>query len=156
MKKWLACFCVLMLCTAAQATDNAHENCWIQAANRHAIHPSLLYAIAKQESGLNPMARGTNTNGSYDIGLMQINSSHLPLLARYGIDERHLYDACVSIHVGAWLLADNFRRMGYNWSAVGAYNATSPDKRLRYAHRIAHQLQKSNAAQSSQAGPAPR
>jgi soluble lytic murein transglycosylase-like protein len=131
----------LLLALGVVAPAAAHKNCWVDAAQRHAVDPWLLYAIAKQESGLNPLARASNANGSYDIGLMQINSSHLPLLGQYGISEQHLYDPCVSIHVGAWLLGNNFRRIGHNWVAIGAYNAKAPDKRIRYAWKIFWQLE---------------
>jgi soluble lytic murein transglycosylase-like protein len=73
---------------------------------------------------------------------MQINSAHLPVLAKFGIQEQHLYDPCVSIHVGAWILGDNLRRMGNSWIAVGAYNARSHDKRVSYAWKIFNRLEK--------------
>lgn len=101
--------------------------CWDEAADRYGIHPGLLYAIAEVESSFRPTAynRGhTARTNSYDIGVMQINSSHLPALARFGIDERSLiHEACTNIHVGAWILADAIKRHGNTWNAVGSYNA---------------------------------
>lgn len=82
----------------------------------------------------------TNANGSRDIGRMQINSSWLPTLARFGIHERDLLDGCVNTYVGAWILSQNIARLGLDWNAIGAYNATSPDKRLAYEAKIYRQL----------------
>jgi soluble lytic murein transglycosylase-like protein len=44
-----------------------------------------LYAIAKVESGMNPHAVGWNHDGTRDVGLMQINSSHFSELERQGL-----------------------------------------------------------------------
>jgi soluble lytic murein transglycosylase-like protein len=121
--------------------------CWERAAERHGVDPMLLFAIAKVESSLNPAAVNrshTNRTSSYDIGLMQINSSHLPRLAKHGIYEKHLYDACTNIDVGAWILSDVIQRHGYNWNAIGAYNAACVqlkgkdcvDARATYANKV--------------------
>jgi soluble lytic murein transglycosylase-like protein len=129
---WL--LALALLCGRADA-------CWQDAADRYGVNASLLYAIARTESRLDPLARGrVNANGSYDIGLMQINSSWLPTLRRHGIEEQQLYDACTSIHVGAWILAQNMRRLGNSWDAVGAYNAADPKKRLAYALKVYRNL----------------
>jgi soluble lytic murein transglycosylase-like protein len=125
----MACIALALQATPALA-------CWDDAAARYGVNPHLLYAIAKTESGLNPKAVNRNKNGSYDVGLMQINSRWLPTLRKYGVDEAQLYDPCISIHVGAWILAQNMQRMGNSWEAVGAYNARNPELRLRYASKV--------------------
>ncbi|WP_294738127.1 lytic transglycosylase domain-containing protein [uncultured Pseudomonas sp.] len=116
-------------------------NCWQVAASRYHIDPLLLYAIAKVESGLNPLARNQNRDGSHDIGLMQINSRHLPELATFGITEQQLLtQPCTSVVVGAWILARFMRQTGYGWQAVGAYNAgtavANDARRAQYAAAV--------------------
>jgi len=130
IKQWIAPSSLLLL-----LFGNSYA-CWESAGAKFGIHPQLLYAIAKTESGLRPSAINRNTNGSYDIGLMQINSIWLPQLRRYGITEDQLWEPCLNIHVGAWVLAQNIRQVGNSWNAVGAYNSSKPATRLRYAQRV--------------------
>lgn len=128
-------FKTIFIAGLALLSGGAHA-CWEEAGARYGISPHLLYAIAKTESSLNPAAINRNKNGSYDLGLMQINSSWFPKLRKFGLDEKHLLDPCTSIHVGAWILAQNMQRLGYSWDAVGAYNSSKPDLRLKYALKV--------------------
>lgn len=114
----------------------ARADCLDDAAAYFSVDPVLVRAIAQHESGMRANAINRNRNGSYDIGLMQINSSWLPRLATKGISEQSLFDPCVNGYVGTWILRANIERLGPTWKAVGAYNAVSPDKQLRYANRI--------------------
>lgn len=116
MKRFL--FLLLIL------SHSAFANCWNKAAHYYHIDPFLLYAIANVESGMNPYAIGINHDGTRDVGLMQINSSHFPELERKGINENRLMtEPCTSIMVGASILSGMIKVYGYNWEAVGAYNA---------------------------------
>lgn len=103
-----------------------HDQCFDAVGADSGIYPPLLRAIAHVESSNNPGATNKGhigRTGSYDIGLMQINSRWLPTLKKYGISESDLFEPCTSIEVGAWILRDLFRRYGDGWEAVGAYNA---------------------------------
>lgn len=133
MKKWIL-FLAVALPVGAQAA------CFDEAAKRYKVPAVLLKAISTVESGGRTEARNTNTNGSYDIGHMQINSSWLPTLAKYNIDEKTLWDPCINTNIGAWVLAHNISRYGLSWEAVGAYNAVSKNKRLIYARKVASVL----------------
>ncbi|KWA81527.1 invasion protein IagB [Burkholderia ubonensis] len=131
-------------------TGVAHADCWERAGSMFGITPKLLYAIAEQESSLNPRAVGRNRDGSEDLGLMQINSRHLPRLRQLGINESQLLkDPCLSVIVGASILSDMMKRYGYSWEAVGAYNAgTAPDRhevRIRYAKQVWRRYQRLTA-----------
>lgn len=115
--------------------------CFEESGREFGIDPLLLHAIAKVESSMRPRAVNHNRNGTYDIGLMQINSIHLPGLAREGYTrERLLNEPCASVRVGARILADFIAQHGYTWNAVGAYNAGSAPQReelrKRYATRV--------------------
>ncbi|VVD88253.1 invasion protein IagB [Pandoraea aquatica] len=132
-----AAFAIVISMTSTPAL----ADCWDIAADRYQLDPLLLYAIAQVESNLDMNASNVNRNGTRDIGLMQINSIHLPTLSRYGVTERRLHeDACASIITGAWILAGFVRQYGYGWEAVGAYNAgTGPARaplRQRYADKV--------------------
>lgn len=136
VKKWMTPGRQIILAAVMALSSGGAGACWEEASERYGVNPHLLYAIAKTESSLNPRAINRNKNGSYDIGLMQINSSWFPTLRKYGVHEKQLLEPCTSIHVGAWILAQNMQRMGNSWDAVGAYNSTKPDLRLKYAKKV--------------------
>jgi len=133
------------LAFALCASLPAHA-CWNEAATRYQVSGTLLQAIARTESAMNPRAVGRNRNGSRDIGLMQVNSAWLPTLATHGITERDLFEPCTNIHIGAWILSGNVSRLGYTWEAVGAYNAVSPALRHAYVQKVRRHLTAASAA----------
>ncbi|MCX8016302.1 MAG: lytic transglycosylase domain-containing protein [Rhodocyclaceae bacterium] len=120
-----------------------------QQEQRYRLPRGILLAVAQVESNLNPAAIQRNPNGTYDIGLMQINSSHLPWLRRHGITEAMLLDGCTNVAVGAWLLAEKFGRYGLNWHAVAAYNTGNPYRKPTAAR---HYVQKVYAYYAANSG----
>jgi len=108
--------------------------CFEEAGQTYNISPELLWAIAKVESDFRPDAINKNTNGSYDYGVMQINSWWYSKLGKERWES--LGDACVNVQTGAWILAQCIAQHGYNWEAVGYYNARTPEKRKAYVKKI--------------------
>lgn len=112
--------------------------CFDEAGNRFMLSPRLLESIAAIESGMNPVARNQNRNGSTDFGLMQVNSYWIKAA---NLDkERLLNDACYNTLAGARVLRGCVDRYGNSWEAVGCYNASSSEKRKSYAWKIYRQL----------------
>lgn len=117
--KWLIAALLLLL---PVVKSNAYQSCVEEASRMYGINPLIVYAIIKTESGFNPYAVHKNKNGTYDLGLMQINSSWLPFLSRYGYTVNHLFDPCINAKVGTWILARCISKFGYNWKAIDCYN----------------------------------
>jgi soluble lytic murein transglycosylase-like protein len=83
---------------------------------------------------MNPKAMNVNINGSYDLGLMQINSFWLKSLA---LDkEKLMTDACYNVTAGARILKKCIDRFGFDWEAVGCYNASSLQKKINYSWKV--------------------
>lgn len=94
-----------------------------EAGLKYGINPQLLWAIAKKENPkFNPKAIGKNKNGTIDIGLMQINSIHLPELATMGITKDDLFDPKTNIKVGALILSRCLKKHGENVKGITCYN----------------------------------
>ena len=128
----------------AAASPCARADCIADAAARHHVNADVLRAIGWQESRLRPQALGHNANGSVDVGAFQINSIHLPELARYGVDRQALADGCVSADVAAWHYRRQIEQQGDTWLAVGAYHSRTPWRAAWYANRVASVLMRWN------------
>jgi len=96
-------------------------------AEKYTLDVELLASVIQQESRFNPQAGNRNENGSYDRGLMQINSGTAHWLAdQSGIDNFQmsmLYDPEVNMEMGSWYLRYLLNKYDDNLSsALTAYN----------------------------------
>lgn len=130
-------------CTAQAGAGSDAGACLDMAAQHYNIRKDVLSAVLAVEGGSTGMKK-RNSNGSYDMGPMQINSIWLPELKRRGISEHAVtHDYCTNILVGAWILAGELQRNGAPrvntaeyWHAVGSYNSRTPYFNSRYAVRV--------------------
>ncbi|MCP1121056.1 lytic transglycosylase domain-containing protein [Robbsia andropogonis] len=144
----------LMAGSAVPEAARRLTRCWNHAARRYHVNPLLLIAIGTVESRLHNNTVNINADGSRDLGLMQINSIHLPRLEQQGITSTMLLeDPCVSIITGAEILAQNVKRHGNTWNAVGAYNAGSRADRQARRTLYANKVQRAYGALLSKVDP---
>lgn len=125
---------VVLLGLALLLPRAAEAFCFEEAGETYGVPPGLLWAIAKVESNFNPAAVCYNRDGSYDYGVMQINSRWAGRLGPRLWNS--LNDPCTNVKVGASILADCLGRYGYTWEGIGCYNAVSLDKRAAYARHV--------------------
>ncbi|MBC6414477.1 MAG: lytic transglycosylase domain-containing protein [Chromatiales bacterium] len=110
--------------------------CIASAAHQHNLDPLLLLAVKYVETAdRTDTPIRYNKNGSWDIGLMQINTVWRDTLHRYGIDYNDLEIPCTNIAVGAWILANNIKRKGL-WEGVGAYHSSTAPLSQRYRTKV--------------------
>jgi len=143
IKKTLFCFGlpVLVLCSEPVLAQSNVAQCFAMASNQFDIPLELLIAVKHVESGsrLDTGIIHTNTNGTSDLGIMQINSTWLPRLAEFGVTaEDLLTDHCVNIAVGAWILADAIAKTASYAEALSMYNTGRAWSIAgkRYTHRV--------------------
>jgi soluble lytic murein transglycosylase-like protein len=116
------------------------DACVARAAQYHHVNAAVLRAILRVESSFNPGAVGRNADGTVDLGIAQINSRHLPLLARHGIQPGHLMDGCIGGYVAAWHLSTLIAAHGNSWATIARYHSATPSLNLRYQVLLANEL----------------
>ncbi len=128
---------ILPFLSAISLYATPYDMLFARAGADFGIEPSLLARIATIESSMNPNAIGKNTNGTVDIGLMQINSMHLKSLAKVGVTAQSLKDPEVNIYVAALLLSSHIKRRGYNLQAIGCYHSGNAVYKNQWLKRLA-------------------
>jgi soluble lytic murein transglycosylase-like protein len=120
--------------------------CIIWASNSYQIPADVLFGIIAVEGGSAGKEAGPNTDGTYDLGLMQINSLWAPQLAQlWGVDYHTAYTAlkdssCTNVFVGAWVLRQGVVHTGSLYSGVAFYHTGVPGKGTAYADKVVEKM----------------
>lgn len=140
--------CAVALAAASVARAEAPAavpltvDCIDRAALDQQVPREILYAIGVVEGGkIGEIAH--NSNGSYDIGVFQINSHWLGTLAelyhtdRATIEQHLLWNGCFSAAMAAWVLHKKIIDVGGDfWRGVGNYNSANPPFHDHYLDKV--------------------
>jgi len=146
---------------AGAPTPATIEACIYAAAAVYREPPAVLLILLNVEGGtLGNISQ--NTNGTVDIGPMQVNQLWIPdLAAHWRADPQATYVAlrdnfCANVEAGAWILRQGLDQAhGDFWGGVGYYHSHDPvyeDSYLRNVLSQALRLEKMATTQTTTAG----
>jgi hypothetical protein len=128
-------------------TAQALALCIFTAAQTYSVPPTVILGVLNVEGGKVGMA-SPNTNGSYDLGPMQINTIWVPELASYWrVSEKTALrwlrdDACVNIGVGAWILRKKMNETGSLVGGIAGYHSLTPGIGSNYRKKVLTAMQR--------------
>ncbi|HGY1948828.1 TPA: transglycosylase SLT domain-containing protein [Escherichia coli] len=98
--------------------------CSIAAAAKYEIPANIVLAVAEKEAG-KPGQWVKNSNETYDVGVMQFNTTYLSDLAKYGISAQDVAAAgCYPYDLAAWRLRGHIRNdKGDLWKRAANYHS---------------------------------
>jgi hypothetical protein len=116
--------------------------CMAAAAAFYHLPPRVLPSIQAVEGG-KPGSVQINTNGSADLGLMQVNTIWLQPLASYAhmkpeaVADRLVSDPCFNIAASAAIMRLYLNESHGNlMAAIGYYHSHTPDLSAAYQSRV--------------------
>ena len=122
-------------------TPQALALCIFTAAQTYVVPPSVILGILSVEGGRIGQAV-KNTNDTYDLGPMQINTLWIPELAKFwNVDKKEATrlvrdDPCINIGVGAWILRKNMDRTGSLNKGIAHYHSGTPKLGSKYRKKV--------------------
>ena len=132
---------------AESAAETVIGRCIEQTAYGRPWLARTLWGLRDNEGGW-PGAEVANTNGTHDLGPLQINSSWVPKLAKMiGRPKAEvrlwlIHDACFNIAAARWLFLTELHRTRDYWKAVGAYHSPTAWRQAAYATQVARKMER--------------
>lgn len=120
--------------------------CIRQAAGGRPWLEKTLWGLRDQEAGWLGAEVG-NTNGTQDLGPLQVNSGWVKRIARLvrrsPVDVRAwlVNDPCFNAGAARWIFLSALRTTGDFWTAIGVYHSPTAWRQRRYAQSVAHHMQ---------------
>lgn len=128
-------------------TAQALAACIFAAAQTYSVPPTVLLGVLHVEGGRVGMA-SPNTNGTHDLGPMQINTIWLKQLSKHWrVSEKTAMrwvrdNACVNIGVGAWILRTKMNEAGSMAGGIAWYHSATPGRGDRYRDKVLKAMKK--------------
>lgn len=106
------------------------------------VPATVILSIMQNEGARNGKAN-RNKNGTYDLGVMQINDAWLPKIARYGYTRDDLqFNACKNVTVAAWIIAKHLASSDSAWKGIANYHSKTPSHNKKYRDSLYESYQK--------------
>ena len=141
-----------MIVAYPAATPPTYE-CLYEESSRQRLPPVLILAVMKTEGGKMGQFQKNASNGSYDIGPMQVNTIWVKKIAKMTnapaekVASALAFNGCWNLAVGAWILRSYINEANGNvWQGVAWYNSHTPKFGTAYAYRVEENLQRILAA----------
>lgn len=101
--------------------------CAIIAAVKYEVPVNIVLAVAEKEGGA-PGLLSKNSNGTFDVGAMQLNTHYLEDLKKYGISAEDVAQpGCYSFDLAAWRLRGHLQHDNDDlWTRAANYHSRTP------------------------------
>jgi soluble lytic murein transglycosylase-like protein len=120
--------------------------CLLLASQTYKVPPAVMIGIMHVEGG-RVGQQVLNSNGSYDLGPMQVNTIWLPQLSRlWNVDVSTAQgwvrdNGCVNVYVAAWILRQKIDSTTGLYSGIAHYHSGTPWRGQRYADKVVTVMQ---------------
>jgi hypothetical protein len=121
--------------------------CIRQASQGKGWLEKTLWGLRDQEGGW-VGAEVANSNGTHDLGVLQVNSGWVPQVARLigrpvgQVRDWLRYDPCFNAEAARWIFLSALGQSHDYWKAIGVYHSPTAWRQRRYALRVADHLRK--------------
>ena len=141
---------LLLAAGTARAADTSNgvaiQGCLEAASRAYHVPPAILVILLNVEGG-SLGAVSQNTNGTVDIGPMQVNQIWVPqVAAHWSTTKDRAYRAlrdnfCANLEAGAWILRQGLDEAhGDFWEGVGYYHSHDPGHKQTYLRSVLQQV----------------